>query len=183
MSIDPELDNYTFYSKKFDMTSEKFSLVEKVSATIKPLTSGDEIELSGITFKPYSSELSPSSSQELRRLVRLMQGNPSVYFSIQVSLMGFEQDSVRSNPDFTELKVDTIKIPVTYRVDSVPTAVRDSLVIKSTYHNDRSLQQSKAVFNYLISQGIPAGKLACSGKAMPEALPEKRKILVTAIAH
>jgi len=183
LSIDPELDNYTFYSKKFDMTSEKFSLVEKVTATIKPLTSGDEIELSGISYKPYSSELSTSSSQELRRLVRLIQGNPSVYFSIQVSLLGFEQDSVRSNPDFTEVKRDTIKIPVTYRVDSVTTAVRDSLVIKSTFHNDRSLTQAKTVFNYLVSQGIPAGKLACSGKAMAEAIPEKRKVLVSVIAH
>lgn len=183
LSVDPEQDNYTFYSKKFDMTSEKFSLIEKVTATLKPLSSGDEIELAGISFKPNTSELSPSSSQELRRLVRLMQGNPSVYFSIQVSLQGFEKDSVRSNPDLTELKIDTIKIPVTYKVDSVTTAVRDSLVIKSTFHNDRTLPQSKAVFNYLLSQGIPAGRMACSGKAIVEALPEKRRVWVTAIAH
>ena len=183
LSVDPEMDNYTFFSKKFDMTSEKFSLIEKVTAPLKPLTSGDEIALSGISFKPYSTELNPTSSQELRRLVRLIQGNPAMSFSIQVSLYGYEKDSVRSGPDLTEVKTDTLKIPVRYKVDSVTTAVRDSLVIKSQYHNDRTLQQAKSICSYLLSQGIPAGKLACSGKSAVEAVPEMRKTLITAIAR
>ena len=183
LSVDPELDNYTFFSKRFDMVNEKYALIEKATATLKPLSPGDEIELGGISFKPNSSEMSPSSSQELRRLVRLMQGNPSFHFSVQVSLQGYEKDSVRSNPDLTELTRDTVKIPITYRIDSLTTGVRDSLVIKSTFHNDRTLQQSKNVFNYLLSQGIPAGKMACSGKANAEAIPEKRKTLVMVIVH
>ncbi len=183
LSVDPEEDNFTFFSKKFDMTSEKFSLVEKVTAPLRPLASGDEIALNGISFKPYSSELSASSTQELRRVVRLMQGNSDKYFSIRVTHMGFEKDSLRSGPDLTEIKVDTLKIPITYKIDSATTATRDSIVTKTTYHNDRTPLQAKAVCAYLISSGIPAGKIACSGKSLPEAILENRKMIIDVIVH
>ena len=183
LSVDPEQDNFTFFSKKFDMTTEKFSLVEKVTAPLKPLASGDEIALNGISFISYSHELNPTSTQELQRLVRLLKGNPDKYFSLRVTHKGFEKDSVRSGPDLTESHVDTLRIPVTYPVDSVTTATRDSLVIKTTYHNDRTLRQAKVVCDYLISNGVTAGKIACSGISLPEAIPENRKTLIDVIVH
>jgi len=170
LSVDPEKDNYTFFSKHFDLTGEKFSLLEKVNITLKPAVEGDDIALDGISFKPGTAELTPSSSQDLRRLTRLIQGNPKKFFSIMVTLSGYEKDSVRSSPDLTEVMVDTLKFPVTYKVDSVTTATRDSIVLKTTYHNDRTLRQAKAIGDYLISQGIPGGRLSHSGKAQPEAV-------------
>ncbi len=187
LSVDPEKDNYTFYSKSFDLTGDKFSLIEKVSANIKPVESGDEIILDGITFKPGSSELAPTSQQELRRLQRVIQGNPGKSFSIQVTMTGYEHDSVRSKPDLTETTVDTLKIPVkkVELIDSTSTQVsmRDSIVLKYTYHNDRTLKQAKAIGNDLVKLGVAPGRIACSGKAEPEAILENRKTLVKVIIH
>lgn len=183
LSVDPEQDNFTFYSRRFDMGHEKFSLIEKVQATLKEVVAGDEILLSGISFKPGSSEINPSSSQEMRRLIRLLQGNSGKYFSVEVTMHGYLQDSVRSNPDLTETKTDTLKIPVRYKTDSINTAVKDSVVVKTLFHNNRSQIQARAICQYLISAGIPAGKLACSGKAIAEAIPENRKTAVVLVIH
>jgi hypothetical protein len=82
LSVDPEKDNYTFFSKSFDLTREKFLLLEKVSVALKPAGSGDEIILDGITFKPGTSELEPTAAQELRRVLRMMRGNPNHSFKV-----------------------------------------------------------------------------------------------------
>ena len=183
LSVEPEKDNYTFFSKRFDLTGEKFSLVEKVSINLKPASSGDEVALEGISFKANSHEINPSSNQELRRLTRMIQGNPDKSFSVLVTLAGYEKDSVRSNPDLTEVIIDTLKFPTQFKIDSLTMGTRDSLVIKQTYHNDRTLQQAKTIGEYLINAGIPAGHIACSGKAQPEAILENRKTHVKIVIH
>ncbi len=178
LSIDPEADNYTFYSRIFDLTGEKFSLLEKLKATIKPAAVGDEIPLDGVIFKSGTSEIDPSSAEEFRRLVRMIHGNPSRSFSFVVTLQGFQKDSVRSNPDLTEVIIDTLTFPVSYRVDSATTAVRDSLVIKTTYHNNRTASQAKALVDYLSREGIPTERMSYSSTTLPEAILENRKTLV-----
>lgn len=183
LSVEPEKDDFTFFSKAFNLTGDKIPLLEKVSVTLKPAAPGDEIALEGISFHPNSSEISPTSSQELRRLTRLITGNPDKSFSVLVTLAGYVKDSLRSSADLTEVIADTVRIPVTYNVDSVTVATRDSVVVKSTYHNDRTLQQAKVIGDYLIRAGIPAGRIACSGKAEPEAIPENRKTMVKVIIH
>jgi hypothetical protein len=178
LSIDPESDHYTFYSRVFDLSGEKFSLLEKVNVNLKPAEPGDEISLDGISFMAHSSQISPSSNQEFRRLTRMIQGNPGRSFSLMVTLLGYQKDSLRSDPDLTEVIIDTLKFPITYKIDSVTSAVRDSLVIKKTYHNDRTAGQAKALWDYLIAQGISADRLSYSGKALPEAILENRKTMV-----
>ena len=63
-------------------------------------------------------------------------------------------------------------------MDSVKTATRDSLVVKVTYHNNRTPQQSESIKNYLISQGVAAANLIVSSKAIEEAVLENRKTKV-----
>jgi len=181
LSVDPAKDNYTFFSKTYDLTGEKFPLTEKVSVALKPAGVGDEIALDGISFNPGTSELASSSTQELRRLTRLIKGNPDKFFSIMITLAGYQKDSVRSNPDLTEIHIDTLRFPVTYKIDSVTIGKRDSLILKITYHNNRTLKQAKAIGHYLLSQGIAPNKISQSGKAQEEAVLEKRKTYVTVI--
>lgn len=178
LSVDPEADNFTFFSKLLDFTGERTSTTEKVNVNLKPAGTGDEIALEGISFNPGSSEISPASAQELRRVTRLMTGNPGKSFSIVISLTGYQVDSVRSNPDMTEILTDTIRIPVIVHVDSVSTTQHDSLVVKRRYHNDRTGLQAKALREYFVKQGIPAGRLTLSGLAVAEAVVENRKTLV-----
>ncbi|HEY5823564.1 MAG TPA: hypothetical protein VIT44_04320 [Cyclobacteriaceae bacterium] len=185
LSIEPEQDNYTFYSKEFDLSGDKLSQIEKVAATLKPVAVGDEIELAGVSFKSNSFELATSSNQELRRVVRMIKGNPTLSFNLDITLFGYRQDSVQRDGDLTEEYADTLRIPLQYTItDTVSNATlsmfRDSLVVKKMFHNDRTPHQSLEVVNYLVGQGVPAKNLIVSHHAVA-ALPENRKLLVKII--
>jgi len=181
LSIEPEQDSFTFFSKEYNLTTDKFPQAERVTATLKSVAAGDEIELGGISFNPNSFELDPSSAQDLRRVARMVRANPSSQFAIDVSLFGYLQDSVKSNPDLSEMVSDTVKIPVSYRdvtsVDSAQTLVRDSLVIRYRYHNDRTPYQALEIANYLAAQGVPARNISLTHHAVA-AVPENKKLVV-----
>ena len=127
--------------------------------------------------------MDPASSQDLRRITRMIQGNSEKSFSIVVTLAGYQKDSVRSNADLTEVIIDSLKFPVSYKVDSLTSAIRDSVVIKKTYHNDRTPSQAKMLVEYLSRQGIPAGRIKYSGRFVPEAILENRKTTVKVIVQ
>jgi len=216
LSLEPEQDNYTFYTRTFDLTEEKFPVFESVEAILKPIAKGDEIELPGISFIPHGIEITQTSRQELRRLTRLLKGNPTLKFNLDVTLNGYLKDSLQSSADLTEIVHDTIHITVTDTVrisvappseydstgfapdsvksnvtslsddkilttpsDSIQIVHRDSIVVKTTYHNDRTEQQAMAVVYYLVSQGIAADQLTHSHHTNEEAVIEKRKTKVT----
>ncbi len=183
LSIEPELDNYTFYSRQYDLRGDGTPMIDRVQAALAPVASGDALDLNGIQFDPQSSTLTLSSAQEVRRLSRFINGNPDKSFAIEVTLHGYLQDTLRSNADLTEIVYDTTRIPVTYFVDSVTTATRDSIVVKARYHNDRTLKQAKAIESTLVKEGSPPARLASSGKAFEEAIIEKRKALIRVIVH
>ncbi|MEJ0031172.1 MAG: hypothetical protein WDO15_12695 [Bacteroidota bacterium] len=167
--IDPEEDNFTFFSRAYDLTGEKISTLEKLDATLKPVAAGDAINLDAITFKQYSSDINESSKAELRKVARLINGAPALKFDIEVSLYGYQSDSLQSNPDLTELLSDTTTM------DSVVT-------IKNTFHNDRTQQEALEIVNYLIEQGVPANRVMPSTKVF-DAVPEERKTVVRLIAR
>jgi hypothetical protein len=183
LSVEPANDSYTFYSKKFDLRGENNAMVEQLESTLLPCKPGDVIALAGLEFEPLGSRLTTASREEIRRVARMIRGNPTRSFGIEVTLMGFVQDSLRSSNELTEVAYDSVKIPVTYQIDSVTTATRDSVVVHTRYHNDRTLAQARAISASLQREGIDQGRLACSGKALPEALPERRKTTVQLIVH
>lgn len=134
LSIEPEKDNYTFYSKTYDFTSDQVPMSDKVEAVIKPLAKGTELELA-IEFEPATSSLSASSAQSLRRLTRMVKGNSDRKFVVDVTLHGYLTDSLRSSADLTEVIIDTIhysvprQVPDTVKLDSLLIVIneRDSL--------------------------------------------------------
>ncbi len=181
LSVDPEKDNYTFFSKSFDLTGDKNSTVEKVNIKIKPASAADEIQLDGISFVAGSSEISPTSTQELRRVERMMAGNPERSFTLSVTLFGYQVDSLMSSPDLTETLTDTVRIPVTYKIDSATFGTRDSLIVKWHYHNDRTTQQASVLGAYFVKKGIASDRINFSSQAIPEALIERRRTVVKVI--
>jgi hypothetical protein len=184
LSIDPEQDNNSYFSKQFDLTSDKIPQIEKVTATLKPLAIGDELSLDMIKFKTNSSEVDVAgSSAEAKRLARAVKANPNFKFEIQVLLSGYLEDSVRSNPDLTEIIYDSIH--TTYDdIDSLGQLYeRDTVIAKITYHNDRTWNQAKSLIKYLISQGLSENSFAFFGNAIPAALPENKKLTVKAVVR
>lgn len=181
LSVDPEQDNGIYFTKRYDLTTDKIPQIEKVTAVIKPLAIGDEITLERVAFKPNTSQLDlASSASELKKLMRVIKGNPTLKFEFQVLLSGYKQDSIQSDPDLTEVVYDSVA--ATY--DDIDTLgqlyKRDTVYVKTTYHNDRTWQQAQTLVNYFVSQGINELNFGIFGNAIPATLPEERKLIVKA---
>lgn len=178
LAVDPEQSNFNFFSKVFDLSTGEIPQIEKISAILKPIEAEDEFDLNLISFKEYSAELTLSSEDELKRLARVVKSNPDYRFEIQVMLEGYLQDSLQTSPDLTEITSDSI---VT-RVDDIDSLGqlyhRDTIVIKSMYHNDRTQKQAENIISYLITQGVTADNLNYFVNARPEAIEERKKVTV-----
>ncbi|MBX2911417.1 MAG: hypothetical protein M9954_00755 [Cyclobacteriaceae bacterium] len=129
LSVEPEKDNYTFYSKTYDFTSD-VPMSDRVEAEIRPVAKGTTLDL-GIAFEPNSSQPSPLSAQSLRRLGRMVKGNPNRKFMLGITLKGYLADSIPSSPDLTEVRMDTLHFSVprvvldTVKLDSLLTLVNE----------------------------------------------------------
>lgn len=182
LSIDPEEGNYSFFSKTIDMTGANNPLVQKFNATLKPIQADDEFELEGIQFKPYTAELEDANF-ELRRLSRLVKANPQFNFEFQVLLIGYEEGSTQLTPDLTEISIDSVIIQLE-EADSIGQLYsRDSLVIETTYHNNRTEKQALALIDSLVALGVDRNSITYVTNVQPEAMVENRKTRVRMVVR
>jgi hypothetical protein len=183
MSIDPEQSNITYFSKQFDLTTDKTPQKEKVNAILKKPAAGDELSLDLVRFKPNSSSVESSSETELKRLARVAKANPDLKFEVQVLLDGYVEDSIQSNPDLTEMIQDSIHT----QFDDIDTLGQlyqhDTVIARTTYHNNRTIRQSQAIIDYLVSQGASAANFRYFGNAIPATIPGNRKLTVKAVVR
>lgn len=178
LSIDPEQSHANFFAKVFDLTSDKIPQSERVEAILKPVIQGDQLSLDLVTFKPYSSDLEKSSTSELQRLARIIKNDPNIKFEIQVLLQGYLEDTSRTSEDLTEVLHNSFTTQYD-EIDSLGQLYKkDSVVVQTIFHNDRTQQQAKAVIDFLVSQGIDPTRLSLFVNAIPVTLPENRKIQV-----
>ncbi len=186
VTVDPEEDNFSFYTHDYDLTGEKISTLEKLNVSLKPVAAGDVMELGGVTFKPHSSDLDERSKTELGKVARLINGNPSLRFNLEVDLYGYQKDSVASDPDLTEVIEEPVHFTVTKTLtDSTGVSkvvTSDSTAVKRSYHNDRTQHQALEVVNYLIEQGVGANRVMPASQ-LYDAVPEERKTIVRLIAR
>jgi len=183
MSVDPEQSKVRYFTKQFDLTTDKIPQREKINVALAQPINGDELNLEAVQFKPSTYELEPSSETELKKLVRLMKANPQLNFEIQVMLNGYEEDSVQSFPDLTEVSTDSIQTQVD-EIDSLGQVFkRDTVILKTTYHNDRTQLQAKTIVDYLVRLGISPDGLQTLTNAIPAVLPENRKLTIKAVAR
>lgn len=182
-SVDPEQSQFSYFTKVFDLTSDKIPQREKISVVLKQPVPGEELLLTGIQFQPSTAQLDPLSDREVKKLVRMFKANPDLNFEIQVLLEGYEQDSIRSSSDLTEIQMDSIKTTVD-EIDSLGQLYkRDTIVVKSIYHNDRTQKQASAIVDQLVTAGISREKLIILTNAIPAVLPEDRKLIIKAVAR
>jgi hypothetical protein len=184
LSIDPEQNNVSYFAKVFDLTSDKIPQVERFNATLKPLNVGDELALEMIAFKPGSSNIDMNASaNELKRFLRLANGNPSMKFEFQILLNGYKEDGIRSDVDLTELVYDSIQTQYE-KIDSLGQPYqRDTVMVKTRYHNDRTHAQAKALIDYFVKQGVSETRFSYRVNAIPATLPEDKKLTVKAIVR
>jgi hypothetical protein len=182
LSVDPENGNVTYFSKRFDLTGNANLNLQRISTTLKPLAAGDELDLDALRFKPYSARLDDADS-ELRRLSRLIKSNPQFTYELQVLLFGYQEDSVQSHPDLTELALDSVLVQLD-EIDSLGQLYqRDSLIVQRTWHNNRTQKQAEEILHQLSLQGVDTNTIRYFVNARPEAVMENRKTLVRLIAH
>ena len=183
MSVDPEQSNISYSAKQFDLMTDKIPQRERVNVTLKQPSPGDELPLDFVVFKQNTADLDPISEIDLKRFLRVAKANPQLKFEIQVMLNGYEQDSVMSNPDLTEVMIDSLHTQVD-EIDSVGQLYKkDTVIVKRTYHNDRTLLQAQNIISYLTTQGASSDTFTYFGNAIPAALPENRKITIKAVAR
>jgi len=181
LSIDPEHGNKSFFSKVFDLRTDKIPQVEKVHAVLKAVMPEDELVLSGITFQQNSAVIDlEASDRELKRFARMVTSNPELKFEVQVLLEGYQEDSIPSSPDLTEMLIDTVYWKYV-DIDTLGQLFeRDTVSVKTKYHNDRTVRQAQSIVDYLISSGAGPGNVAGIASAVPAIVPENRKTLVKA---
>jgi hypothetical protein len=175
LAIDPEKDNATFFAKQFDLITDKIPQVERVTAVLKTVEIGDEIILDGLQFARESGNVDrATSTSQLGKLLRTIKGNPQMKFEIQVLMTGYQQDSIQSALDLTEVMYDTTRTTFD-EIDTLGQVYqKDTLFVRTTYHNDRTWKQSESVVNALISQGADPGSLSFFGNAF-QGLYQKKK--------
>ena len=180
-SVDPEQSKLSYFTKLFDLTSEKIPQREKISVVLKQPSPGDEILLNGIQFQPFTAQLDASSDREVKKLVRMMKANPEMIFEIQVLLEGYEEDSLQSSNDLTEMRMDSITT-VIEEIDSLGQAFkRDTVLVKTFYHNDRTQKQAEAITNQLVTAGINSDNLKTLTNAIAAIVPGDRKLIIKAV--
>ena len=164
ISVEPKNGSHTYYSAKYDLGKMEGPSFDKFEAVIKPVYPGDTILANPIVFIPYSHVISQSPELEMRRLSRFMLSNANYNFEVGAYQYNYQQDSTLSNPDFTEIIIDTVYYEKEVFVDSLNRSViLDSIAIAYTYHNDRSVKQARSVVNLLIQHGVPEESLRYEG--------------------
>jgi len=177
LSVDHEQSEYTYYSKQYDLMENSMLRNDKLNIILKPLAAGDELTLDALHFKPNSAELD-NANTELRRLSRLIKNSTQFDFEIQVLLSGYQEDSIQSIPDLTEIVIDSTYITLE-AIDTLgQMTTRDSLVVKTTYHNDRTIKQANVIINQLEVLGIDRKRLMIFTNAKPEEVIDNRRTLI-----
>jgi WD40-like Beta Propeller Repeat len=181
IAVEPENGNITFASRFFDLTKPMLRPFERYTVSLKPVADADELTLSPVTFKPYTSTVESTAQNELRRLSRLLKNNPSYKAEIQVLLQGYVEDTLQSDLDLTEIAIDTVE----YYYDEIDSLgqlyQRDTTMIEMRYHNNRTEAQAKAIVEQLVALGCDRNSLLLFTNARPEAVLENRKTIVKAV--
>lgn len=107
LAADPERSEYTYFLQPFDLTGDPSLTPQHVEIELDAAKAGDVLPLNDVQYQPYSAQLDPASGPELSRLARLIKAEPAMKFDLHVTLAGYKEDSVQSDPDLTQIRYDS----------------------------------------------------------------------------
>jgi OOP family OmpA-OmpF porin len=159
-SISANDKGYAFYSDFYDLdTLTKYRLIP-LEVKLQPLKINTVFPAKNIIFETNTDKISPVSNYELDRIIKLLRENPTLKIEINAYKDKIIKDSIMAD-GLTELIVDTIKLK---SLSMLPDSTfADSIVLKKTYHNDRTKKQSQAVASYLVKKGITPDRFIANG--------------------
>ncbi len=170
---------YQYDSKLYFKDSLNASDKQKQTIRLSKITDGMTSVNNGIYFDDKSTELAAISKLELKRIVKILKDNPGFNLEIGIHSDKILQDSIRSNDDLTEVRVDTVydysssfevastdndttyppieDIPDNVDLDSLNNSIPHQPVgrLMYTYHNDRTKGQAENLRLYLSERGVP----------------------------
>lgn len=176
-SSDPSL---TYFSKSYLLHTIGRRDKESLNIALSKLGPGIMLS-SALHFDPHSAGLDNASDYEIRRLARLLTAQPGLQLGMEIIQPVYREDSIKSSPDLTEARIDTLWTPPadslladprendTLRLAGMDTdsvyfmSQTDSiqitypasyLTILTTYHNDRTAEQAAGILRALHEKGV-----------------------------
>jgi len=135
--------NYMFYSKTLDLEEIGARDRKRINAEIKPLKSGESYPID-ILFEKNGYDVRDVSVYELRQLANFLRKNESIKVELEVHQTAYKEDSIYSDMDLTEERIDTIfynppkidstLIPIEY--DSLITLIDRTSTTKQAFQID-----------------------------------------------
>jgi len=184
----------TFVSKEYDLAElTRSEIMEQEFSLVMPKAQEDFI-LEGISFSITEPFLSDTSEPALKNLTRLLKANSDFSVDIEVVMTNYQEDSVYSSNDLTEISIDSMitiferevpqydvsgnvlidsasreaneSVTEDHGLNTVESVPEDSVVVtlKYTYHNDRTLMEGEALREYLLQEGIPMEQINITGR-------------------
>ncbi|WP_185152537.1 PD40 domain-containing protein, partial [Fulvivirga aurantia] len=157
-------EGYMYYSKVYDLNEIGARDKQKLTIKLEPLTANKSYILP-ITFKPAGVETEDISIYELRRLGDFLRKQPNLKVEIGVYQMNYMEDSVKSDSDLTETRIDTIYYDEPYVERVLLTDQQDSLFIEL---KSQSLEQYDFIIDSMVySYSLSADSLAIREVQLP----------------
>jgi outer membrane protein OmpA-like peptidoglycan-associated protein len=150
--------NYLFYSALYDLkTMDKFE-ERPFDIKLSPLKPGTSIVLPNLSFDGNSAKLLDRSNNELFRIQKLMQDNPTLKIEIAVYTDLVVKDTT-ARPELFEQHVETMEIPD----PSDSTGTGTIKVNKTVYSNDATQQRADAIVEALSKKGVAKDRIFPKG--------------------
>jgi outer membrane protein OmpA-like peptidoglycan-associated protein len=146
---------FTFRSLLF-FPSQTPKFEEKtIPVQLSPLKPNLIIPLPNIAFVNNGDTLQPYSMPEVMRIYALLKANITTKIEIGVHTNTIKQDTI-FHLGLTAKIIDTLNTTV----DSTGATL---YTLKTTYSSDNTVNQAKAIVNYLIKKGIPVERMIAKG--------------------
>jgi len=192
ISVTGQQEGYTYYSEVLDL--QEIGRIDRrnIEINLQPIHYGDTIS-NLVQFR--DTEIPEDYLFEMRRLADFIKTNPAHGITLEIRQDDFREDSLAA-PGLTEMRLDTLFTPpedtlmvnplglkdhkIVWGTDSVDIVFpaddtlrlsSDWFTIDTTYHNDRTLQQKKAVIKFLRSRGVDSTDYRITQILTPAALP------------
>lgn len=155
VAVQTQEGGYSFQSSLFNLkNSTKYE--EKVfDAKVSPIKPGLIIPLNNTGFQNNTDTALVTSMPELNRLFLLMKGNVTMRVELGVHSDRNDIDTIRKE-EFTYTVIDT----VSRFTDSTGT---EYIKTRTSYSNNNTVAQSKAIAQWLIKKGIPTERIVPKG--------------------